>query len=238
MADETDRLYELPLEEFTSARNALAKETGDPAVKQLKKPTVPAWAVNQLARRREVDVRRLLRAGEKLEEAQKEALRGGSQSAFERARSDERDAVKLLRAAAADVLREGGHPASDQSLERITQTLHAGAATEEGRAALRAGRLTDDIEPQGFEAFAAMAGQIPPPQRADKKEETERRPSAAEQRRADKAREEAAAARADADDANARLAAAERELVKLRREAERATEKAERAEAKAQKLAD
>jgi hypothetical protein len=239
MEDESDRLYELPLEEFTSARNALAKETGDPAVKQLKKPTVPAWAVNQLARRREVDVRRLLRAGEKLEEAQKEALRGGSQSAFERARSDERDAVKLLRAAAADVLREGGHPASDQSLERITQTLHAGAATEEGRAALRAGRLTDDIEPQGFEAFAAMAGQIaPPPQRADKKKETERRPSAAEQRRADKAQEEAAAARADANDANARLAEAERELAKLRREAERATEKAERAEAKAQKLAD
>jgi hypothetical protein len=237
MSDETDRLYELPLEEFTAARNALAKETGDAAVKQLKKPSVPAWAVNQLARRREVDVRRLLRAGEKLEEAQKEALRGGSQSAFEGARSDERDAVKLLRAAAADILREGGHPASDQSLERIAQTLRAGAATEEGRAALRAGRLTDEIEPQGFDAFAAMAGQIAPPQRADKKE-TERRPSAAEQRRAEKAQEEAAAARADADDANARLAQAERELAKLRREAERATEKAERAEAKAQKLAD
>jgi hypothetical protein len=223
MSDETDRLYELPLEEFTAARNALAKETGDAAVKQLKKPSVPAWAVNQLARRREVDVRRLLRAGEKLEEAQKEALRGGSQSAFERARSDERDAVKLLRAAAADVLRDGGHPASDQSLERIAQTLRAGAATEEGRAALRAGRLTDDIEPQGFDAFAAMAG-ADRAAAANGQEEGDRSSTeCAEQRRAEKAREEAAAARADANDANARLAEAERELAKLRREAERAT---------------
>jgi hypothetical protein len=239
MADESDRLYGLPLEEFTAARNALAKESGDAAVKQLKKPTVPAWAVNQLARRREVDLRRLLRAGEKLEAAQKDALRGGSQAAFESARSDERDAVRLLRAAAAEVLREGGHPASDQSLERIAQTLHAGAATEEGRALLRAGRLTDDIEPQGFDAFAAMAGQIAPPTRPAKT--TERAPTAAEKRRAEnaeKAREEAAVARAEADEANTRLAAAEKEVAKLRREAERANEKAERVEAKAEKLAE
>jgi hypothetical protein len=240
MADETDRLYGLPLEEFTAARNALAKETDDAAVKQLKKPTVPAWAVNQLARRREVDLRRLLRAGEKLEAAQKDALRGGSQAAFESARSDERDAVRLLRAAAAEVLREGGHPASDQSLERIAQTLHAGAATEEGRALLRAGRLTDDIEPQGFDAFAAMAGQIAPPTRSANKT-TERAPTAAEKRRAENAetaRDEAAVARAEADEANTRLAAAEKEVAKLRRDAERANEKAERAEAKAEKLAE
>jgi chromosome segregation ATPase len=236
MADATDRLYELPLEEFTAARNELAKTTGDASVKQLKKPTVPAWAVNQLSRRREVDLRRLLRAGEKLEEAQKEAVRGGSQSAFERARSDERDAVRRLRTAAAEVLREGGHPASDQSLERIAQTLHAGAATEEGRATLRAGRLTDDIEPQGFDAFAALAGQIAPPTARAKKPERGR--SAAEQRRAEQAREAAATARREADEAKARLDEAERQLAKLRREAERASERAERAEAKARELAD
>lgn len=235
MADAIDRLYELPLDEFTAARNALAKETGDPSVKQLKKPSVPAWAVNQLARRREVDLRRLLRAGEKLEEAQKEALRGGSQSAFERARGDERDAVRLLRTAAAEVLRDGGHPASDQSLERIAQTLRAGAATEEGRAALRAGRLTDDIEPQGFDAFAAMAGQIAPPAR-EEKQPAKRGPSAAEKRRAEKARAEADAARVEANEAKARLDEAEKHIAKLRREADRAAEKAERAEARARDL--
>ena len=86
VADEVDRLYKLPLEEFTAARNDLAKQLGDASVKQLKKPTVPAWTVNQLARTREVDVRRLLRAGEQLEQAQKQAVEGGDQQAFERAR--------------------------------------------------------------------------------------------------------------------------------------------------------
>ena len=56
VADEVDRLYELPLEEFTAARNELAKRLGDTSVKELKKPTVTAWTVNQLARTREVDV--------------------------------------------------------------------------------------------------------------------------------------------------------------------------------------
>jgi hypothetical protein len=54
---EPDDLYALPLEEFTAARNELArslKAAGDAdeaaRVKKLKKPPVSAWAVNQLAR--------------------------------------------------------------------------------------------------------------------------------------------------------------------------------------------
>ncbi len=45
-----DRLYQLPLDEFTAARNALAKEAGAEGsrIKTLAKPPVPAWAVNQL----------------------------------------------------------------------------------------------------------------------------------------------------------------------------------------------
>ena len=43
-----DELYQLPLEEFTAARNALAKEAGDNAIKKLEKPNLAAWAVNQL----------------------------------------------------------------------------------------------------------------------------------------------------------------------------------------------
>ena len=46
--DRIDELYQLPLEEFTPARNALAKELGDGDIKKLEKPNVAAWAVNQL----------------------------------------------------------------------------------------------------------------------------------------------------------------------------------------------
>src|SRR6478672_10635953 len=45
---EIDELYRKTLDEFTAARNALAKESGDPATKKLEKPSLPAWAVNQL----------------------------------------------------------------------------------------------------------------------------------------------------------------------------------------------
>jgi hypothetical protein len=47
-----DDLYKLPLSEFTSARNALAKtlgkDDGAKIVKALEKPTVVPWAVNQV----------------------------------------------------------------------------------------------------------------------------------------------------------------------------------------------
>jgi hypothetical protein len=225
VADEVDRLYELPLEEFTAARNELAKRLGDTSVKQLKKPTVPAWTVNQLARTREVDIRRLLRAGEQLEQAQKQAVEGGDQQAFERARGAERDALRRLRSQAADLLRAGGHPANDSTLERVASTLRAGSATEAGRTVLRGGRLSEELEPQGF---GALVGVKPAAPRARKK--------SPDKSRARKAREDADAATAAAEAVAARAHDAEREADELRRAAKRAAEKAERLRAKAEEL--
>lgn len=225
MADEVDRLYELSLEEFTAARNELAKRLGDASIKQLKKPSVPAWAVNQLARRREVDLRRLLRAGEQLEKAQRDAVSGGDQRAFESARGAERDAVRRLRSEATDLLQAGGHPAGDATLERVTKTLHAGSATEAGRAALREGRLTEELEPQGFDA---LVGVTPSPRRA--------KAAPTQNRGARKAREEAEAASREADTAALRVHDAERELERLRRNGERAAAKAKQLNAKADEL--
>jgi hypothetical protein len=228
VADEIDRLYELPLGEFTSARNALAKELRDPDVQKLKKPSIAAWAVNQLARRREVDMRRLIRAGEKLESSQREAVGGGDAKAFERARRDERDAVRKLRTEAAELLRADGHPASDANLERVAKTLHAGAATEDGRVALRDGRLTDEIEPQGFEAFEGLT-LAPRPARG-------RKAPARDNEKMRTSREEAAEARRAADEAQARAKEAESAAARARREADRATDRAERLEARAREL--
>ena len=47
---EIDRLYQLPLDEFTDARNALAKAAGKNGakVRGLRKPPVAAWAINQV----------------------------------------------------------------------------------------------------------------------------------------------------------------------------------------------
>src|SRR6266508_4254895 len=82
---EIDGLFALPLNEFTAARDALAKhyrDVGERAVasqiKELEKPTVSAWLVNQLARQRQLDVRRLINTGAELERAQRAAIVGAS----------------------------------------------------------------------------------------------------------------------------------------------------------------
>ena len=96
MADPVDEaaelLYGLPLDEFTSARNAAAKELRDRGlgtesdeVKALAKPSVAAWAVNQLTRRRHADLDEFLEAAAAAREAQ---LGGGAGA---------RDAVRRLR---------------------------------------------------------------------------------------------------------------------------------------------
>jgi hypothetical protein len=235
---EVDRLFALPLEEFTAARNELAKARGDAELRKLKKPTIAAWAVNQLVREREVDVRRLLRAGERLEAAQKEAVQGGEQRPFEEARREERDAVRRLRTAAAELLRAGGHPASDATLERVAGTLHAAAATSAGRETLREGRLSEELEPAGFDVLAGLAATPP-----RKKAGAQKRPTADDRRRARKARTEADEAEREAREAAARVTEAERavrnaerELAKARRTAEQAADRAERLAAKASEL--
>ena len=216
---EIDALYGLPLGEFTAARNELAKRTGDASIKALKKPSISAWAINQLARTRELDLRRLVNAGEQLEQAQREAVRTGDQKAFDKARRDEREAVRRLRSAAAEILREGGHTASDATLDRIARTLNAAAATKEGRELLREGRLTEDVEPQAFDALLALASAAP------KRKATAKKTERADEK---KSAERAKAARSEADDLDAKAREAEREAKRLRDRAKRAAERAER----------
>src|SRR5213593_1942479 len=109
---ELDELYGLPLEEWTRARNDLAarlkkahQSEQAEQVRSLRKPSVVAWAVNQLARREPKRVEALLRAGERLRAAQEQALRGRAAAADVNATARaERDAVRDLVASARDVL--------------------------------------------------------------------------------------------------------------------------------------
>jgi hypothetical protein len=231
MADEADDLYALPLEEFTQARNELAKRLKDPSIKELKKPSVSAWAANQLARKREVDVRRLLRAGERLEQAQRGIVGGGDQKAFAEAQQEERDAVRRLRSEAVNLLQESGHPASDATLERLASTLHAAAATEEGRTALRGGRLTEDLEPLGFGALQGVV-----PKAGGRRVAARPAPKPRPNRQLEKARAELAAAREEAEATEKEAKAAEREADRARRAADRAADRLAKLESRVKEL--
>jgi hypothetical protein len=159
--EEIDRLYGLPLDEFTRARDELAgrvRQEGDRAraaeIKQLPKPSLPAWVVNQLARQRELDVQRLVKAGERLADAQAEAIRAQSGDAFLDARRDQRQALEALAAGAREILVDAGRSAA--AADRVLATLRAGSLTADGRALLKSGRLTEELEPPGFEALAGL----------------------------------------------------------------------------------
>ena len=80
----SDELFGLAPEEFVAARDGLArrlKREGDAEtaarVKALRRPTLSAWAVNQLARARGRELEPLLDAGERLRSAHQDALAGG-----------------------------------------------------------------------------------------------------------------------------------------------------------------
>ena len=241
---ELDRLFALPLDEFTQARNELARrarEEGQRAraarVMELRKPTLPAWVVNQLARRREVEVRRLIEAGERVAAAQADAMRGRGADEFQHARQEESRALQQLRAAAGDVLADAGRP-SGGSLDRVVATLRAAALTEEGRSLLGQGRLTEELEPPGFEALAgvkvaARARVVPPkkrpgrvreaaPQRAEQDDEAEQR-----RQLVATARKRVRELRAQLRESERRAKQAERRAATLKKEHEAAEQKAE-----------
>jgi hypothetical protein len=224
-------LYGLPLEEFTPARNELAKRLrreGDreaaERVAGSKKATAASWAANQLARRRSRETRALIDAGERLRKAQ--ASLGGRDGArkLRDAADAEREAVDRLVSMAPDLASEWGTKLSPAALERLRETLHA-AGDEETRELLKAGRLTEDRRAVGL-GSALSAAPARPKRAAEppaKRTDTERRERiAALRKRLDGARR---AQREAAGEVRAR----EREESSARRALEAAERAAERA---------
>jgi hypothetical protein len=228
---ELDRLYQLPLSEFTSARDELAKrlrsegerERAD-EVKTLRKPNAGVWLVNQLARERELDVQRLLKAGESLTKSQATAAAGKSSQKFLEARRDEQQALERLARAAREIAEREGVGTS--ALAKATETLRAASLTAEGRELLKRGRLSEDLEPPGFEALAGLNGVARG--RSPEKAKRPRKDSRTEKRRLLK----------DARQRIQRLRADERELTTAARAAERDAEHAEKEAAAARRRAE
>lgn len=239
LEDELDRLYGVELAEFVGERTRMAtalRKEGRRAeaerVKELRKPPVSVWVVNQLVRRRRKDIDLLLDAGHRLAVAQRALLTGGDRQAFEQASKAEREALSRLSEGARAILGEHG---STATLERVSMTLRAAAVSEAARPDLERGRLTSDVDPAGFGAFvAAPTGVAAPPkpkarpERADddrvKREQAERA-EAAKRAAVNRARTALKSAR----EREATLAKKLRELERAERAARTELERAERA---------
>jgi hypothetical protein len=227
-----DRLYAGPLDEFVARRNELARslskegdrESSD-GVKELRKPSVAAWAVNQLARHEKMRLRSLFTAGERLRAAHEELLGGGSPEPLERARDDERKAIGELAGAAGAILEEAGHPPSEAMLDRVRDTLHAAVVDESVGERVREGRLEKEERATGF-GFATLPAGKPAKGKAPGRERRERERKAA--------RETVLEAEESLREARRRLAEAEKEAKARARELEKAERELERRRAAAE----
>jgi hypothetical protein len=167
LEDEIDRLYGLPLEEFTRERDLAARaarkagrreEAGE--IARLRKPPVAAWAINRLARDRRRDVDLLLDSGKRLLDAQRAALEGGGRKELDQARASLDKAVARL-VSAGKVLLEGR--ASEATLGKIDETLRLGAITTDGREQLARGTLTDTMQGTGWDLLEGLAAELQSP---------------------------------------------------------------------------
>lgn len=192
MANDIHRLYQLPLGDFTTARNALAKSAGakGAGIKALEKPSAPAWAVNQLYWRERRSYDALIRASDRVRAAHAQLLRGkkldlGTLEAQHSA------AVKTAADLVRGILTSAGDAATPATMKAVVDTLQALPGGGEP------GMLTKALAPIGFGAFGALMGGAvsaraladvvtfaPPKPKADEVAEAARRAeAAADQRR-------------------------------------------------------
>jgi hypothetical protein len=209
----TDRLYGVDRDEFGAERTRLVKELRAEGrreeaaqVGKLRKPTIAAWAINQLVRRNRREIDLLLHAGHRLRRAQAGVVRGGKRDSFEQARLTEAEAVRSLGVEAEALLRSERGGASEAVVDQVVRGLRAAAVSDEGRERLARGDFVRPPEGEsGFDLLSGLVGELP------------KRPPPAKRRRDDARR-----AKAELQEARRRLSEAEAELSRAEGDARRA----------------
>lgn len=149
LEERIEDLYRLPLDEFTATRNALAKESGDNSVKKLEKPSLPAWAVNQLYWRERKLYDEVVKTSGQVRSAYQQMLAG--KSADVRAVDTfHAEAMRRAKDAIRRMLAEAGNSAGDAVMTPVTETLDALPTTDPP------GRLTKPLRRTGFEALQGV----------------------------------------------------------------------------------
>ena len=203
--EDAHALFSLDPRDFVTARDHVAtklrkegaKEEAN-AVKALRRPTVPVWALNQVARERPDEIEALVAASSEAQAAKDKDVR----AALARRRDRMHDVLVLTR----QMIDGSGRPADQHELE-ITSALSTILASEELTRDLRNGVLTQVADESAPIEWPDVSG-TPLPQG----------PS----RELIKARAELERRRADAEEAASRLSDAQRALTAAQEAVERA----------------
>jgi septal ring factor EnvC (AmiA/AmiB activator) len=163
LEDLADGLYALRPDEFTAARNALAKETKpDDAelaaeVQALKKPSPAAWVINVLTRHRRDALVELVQLGATMREAQADLDR----ASIAELSKQRRQVVAAMARDAADLAQELGQKVTQPVVDEVAQTLQAALSDELAAGAVLSGRLLRGLETVGTEVDVTDAVAAP-----------------------------------------------------------------------------
>jgi hypothetical protein len=148
---EIDTLFQLPPDQFTAARNTLAKGTGSQAgaIKALTRPPIAAWAVNQLYWKDPERYEALADASNDMRRTHRAVIEGRKGDLRVAGREHEAALEAALKSTLA-LLKGAGQPATDATRHAILNTLRALPSEEP------AGRLTMALTPGGFEMLAGL----------------------------------------------------------------------------------
>lgn len=162
-----DELFGLRPGEFTAARNDRAQRARvggqrelAARIRELRRPSLAAWASNLLVREQPEEVEPLLRLGAELRDAHRN-LDGAELRALSR---QQHQLVAAMARQAAELAAAAGTPLGDQARQELAQTLQAVLADPDSARTWAAGRLSKPLSvPVGFDAAAREAAQAPPP---------------------------------------------------------------------------
>jgi hypothetical protein len=223
-----DELYAAPADGFVAARDELARRlraAGDrdasAAVKRLRRPSLVASALNQVARQHADDVAALLDAGEAVGTAQAAAVTEGDRGGL-------RDAARRRRELVGELARRVSALAGAAHHDEAVATLEAASIDPEVGRLLRRGRLTKEVPapavfgfgaiPDDVEADDASGGGTAPTPPAPADTARHRREVARAERAVAEADDAVARAGSDLEEASAAVEAATARLAAARSE--------------------
>lgn len=164
MGDESDaleRLYAVEPEEFVAERKRLERSLRDDGrleeaaeLATLRKPPLPVFAANRLARAEPDDVAWLISAGERLTAAHG----AGDPDAL---RMEQAELAARVKALVRQAEGAAGRPLSEPMEQRLAVLLRAAASDPHAAALLRRGVLAEEVEPAAFDALASISLALP-----------------------------------------------------------------------------
>lgn len=247
LQEHVDAIHAGARDDFVSERDRRVRELRKDghreeatALKRQRKPTVPAWAVNQLARHHAGAVDELVEAGGQLRTAQLRATSGKGADGLRQATRRVRELASDLARAAQDLLADVG--AASTHLDEVQQTLFAAAIDPDLHETLCRGVFTRPVEASGFGVMAGLAAvpeaaqddvaPSPPPTEGDEAAQDQQEAREREQRR-EREEEEAAIREARRRALERQRADLQRSMVRQQRRVEQARRRADDLQARA-----